>query len=432
MQRRIIYIMIILLLSFGLKSAFSFDIGQPAPNTSPLTLVECYNLTLKQSEKIGINTELIKEAQARFSQAMGTLMPHVTFYSENSWKDALDSGGTSVSSGGGLEQRFNFQQTLFKGFREFAAMKGAKFEQAQRINEKLRAEQLLLLDVTNSFYLLLEEKDDLNSLLSIKKALINRIHDLMDREKLGRSRRSEVVSTESELYSVNADIELAKSRVILARQMLEFLTGVTITEVIDSDKDFPILDSEESYLANSGVRPDVLATENAWEVSKQNKKIAVSGLLPEITVEGNIYTHRIQALEGSTWDAALNVSIPIFEGTEVYGLIQEAAIKATEAELEYRHTRRKTYADIRDAYVKIQTGIPRTLAFKKALMASEMNYTLQKSDYKLNLVNNLDVLAAIRTLENTRRNFINSYYTTKRSYWQLQVAVGQLKAGEIK
>lgn len=432
MPRRFVYIIIILFIMLVPKAAFSADIGQPAPNSSVLTLVQCYNLALKQSEKIAINSELIKEAQARFSQAMGTLMPHIYFNSQNDWKDTLDSGDSSVASGGGLEQKFTFQQTLFKGFSEFAAMKGSKFEQAQRINEKLRAEQLLLLDVTNSFYLLLELKDDLKSLQSIKQALTSRIRDLMEREKIGRSRRSEVVSTESELYSVNADIELVKSRVILARQLLEFLTGVTITEIIDLEGDLPVLDSEESYLATSGVRPDVLANENAWEVSKQNKKVAVSGLLPEVTVEGNIYTHRIQALEGSSWDAALKVSIPIFEGTEVYGLIQEAAIKATEAELEYRHTRRKTYADIRDAYVRIQTAIPRTLAFKKALMASEMNYSLQKSDYKLNLVNNLDVLAAIRTLENTRRNFINSYYTTKRSYWQLQVAVGQLKAGEIK
>ena len=49
----------------------------------------------------------------------------------------------------------------------------------------------------------------------------------------------------------------------------------------------------------------------------------------------------------------------------------------------------------------------------------------KSSDYKLSLVNNLDVLAAINTLENTRRDFIHALYETKRLYWQLLVATGE-------
>jgi len=430
---RIRSLFLILLSIFCFSGISLSEAAEPVSNAAPLTLADCYNLALKQSEKIAINFELIKEAEARFSQAMGTLMPHIYFNSTKNWQDSLDSGGSSLSAtGNSLEQKFNFKQTLFSGFKEFAAMKASKFEQTQRANEKIRAEQLLLVDVANSFYLLLEQKADLKSLELIKQSLIERIRDLSSREKLGRSKRSEVVSTEASLYRVGADIELLKSCMLLARQLLEFLTGVTINEIIDTDDIFPALDPEEFYIEQAGSRPDVLATKNAWEVSKENKKIAKSGLLPTITAEGNVYTHRIEALEGSKWDAALKVSIPIFEGTEVYGLIQEASIKAAEAELEYKYTKRKTYADIRDAYVRIQTAVPRTLAFKRALRANEMNYALQKSDYKLNLVNNLEVLTAIRSLEDSRRDFIHAFYETKRSYWQLLVAVGQVRAGEIK
>jgi outer membrane protein len=400
---------------------------------APLTLADCYNLALKQSEKIAINAEQIKEAEARFSQSLGTLMPHIYFNSTKNWQDTLDSGGSSLNaSGNALEQKFTFQQTLFSGFKEFAAMKASKLQESQYLNEKIRAEQLLLVDVANSFYLLLEQRADLRSLEWIKESLKERIRDLMEREKLGRSRRSEVVNTESELYGVEADIELLKNRMILARQLLEFLTGVTVSDIADTEDLFPVLGPEESYLQESNERPDVLATKSAWEVSQQNTKVAKSGLLPTVTAEGNIYTHRVESLESSKWDAALKVSVPIFEGTEVYGLIQEAAIKAAQAELEYKHTKRLAYAHIRDAYVRIQTALPRTMAFKKALKASEMNYALQRSDYKLNLVNNLDVLAAIKTLENSRRDYIHAYYETKRSYWQLVGAVGKVRAEEIK
>jgi outer membrane protein TolC len=58
-------------------------------------------------------------------------------------------------------------------------------------------------------------------------------------------------------------------------------------------------------------------------------------------------------------------------------------------------------------------------------MSARMNYKLQKSDYKLNLVSNLDVLQAIQTAQDSKRALIHSVYDTKRLYWQLCAAVGE-------
>jgi len=40
-------------------------------------------------------------------------------------------------------------------------------------------------------------------------------------------------------------------------------------------------------------------------------------------------------------------------------------------------------------------------------------------------VNNLDVLAAIQTLQDAQRNHIHALYEAKRLYWQLRVSVGE-------
>jgi hypothetical protein len=45
----------------------------------------------------------------------------------------------------------------------------------------------------------------------------------------------------------------------------------------------------------------------------------------------------------------------------------------------------------------------------------------------LNVVNNLDVLTAIQNLENIRRNFNHVSYESKRFYWHLLVAAGEIK-----
>ena len=64
-------------------------------------------------------------------------------------------------------------------------------------------------------------------------------------------------------------------------------------------------------------------------------------------------------------------------------------------------------------------------ALKKEFTTAKLNYYLQRKDYERSLVNNLDVLAAIQTLQNAQRNFIHALYEAKREYWQLRVAVGQ-------
>jgi len=404
----------------GDSSLYDFESPKLVASEQPLTLTDCYKLALKESETIAINGELLKEAEAHFLQALGTILPHVSFASNQNFSDATSVFGSKDT----YERKFVFSQTLFSGFKELAAITGSQLEKNQRINEKKRAEQLLFVDVADAFYLLLEQREDLQILESIKTVLINRIDFLRHREALGRSRRSEIVTTQAQLLSVLAQIEAGKSQEDVARQILEFLIGVPLNKIYDEGNPFTTIKPEIFYLSKAALRPDILAADFASQVAKKNIIVAKSGLLPQVTAEANYYTERTTIPQNSKWDAALKVNIPIFEGTETYGAIKDANAQARESELQLRHLNRKVFLDIRNSYTRCQKNISMAQALGKALRASEMSYFLENEDYKLSLVNNLDVLAAIRTLAENKRNFMQSLYETKRIYWQLLVAAG--------
>jgi outer membrane protein len=408
-------------------SVSSLETKQTLPAEKPLTLTDCYHLALKQSEIIGQDAELIKEAEAHFVQALGAILPHVTF---ESTIERQDKGSNNVSSfipvGNTSQRTFIFKQMLFSGFKEFAGMAGAHLERSQRENEKARAEQLLFVDVADAFYLLLEEQEDFKTLLSIKKALLDRIEQLNERERIGRSRRSEVVNTETQLYSVEADIELSKGQVDLARQLLEFLVGRPVSEIADIGESFPsFLKPEIEFTSRADTRRDVRATKDAWEVAKKGVAIARADFFPTISAETDYFTHRTTLPTDQKWDALLTIDVPIFQGTETIGAVKAARAQAKFAELQFQRTKRLALTDILDAYASLNYDLLRVKALNKALKAAEMNYLLQNEDYKLSVVNNLDVLAAIQSLQNTRRNYIHSYYETKRFYWQLLIASGE-------
>ena len=408
---------------------------QLTPKPLPLTLADCYRLSLKQSELIAVDYQKIVETEGRLLQALAIGLPNVSFVSTDTQEEPQKGGATSTS--GTLTSTslnpskdsvryFHLRQTLFSGFKAFAAMKGAKYEKDQKINERVRAEQLLLVDVANSFFLLEERREDIKALEGIRNTLSSRIKELNERERLGRSRQSEVVKAKTDLYSVDAELELARSQEITARQVLEFLTGVPVGELLCSETCEPAdVKSESYYLAKSLSRSDVIAAMKEWQYYNKRRQVIDSDFLPEVSFEGNWYTQRTTVSKGVDWDVMLKVDVPIFEGTETLGRSKEARAQEREKELLYQRARRSAPQDVRDAYVKYVAAVSVQKAIRKAFSTAKLNYHLQKRDYELSLVSNLDVLDSIKTLHDSERAYIRSLYETKRLYWQLQVACGE-------
>ncbi len=422
MKKLLIYLLIIV---FFPALGFCAEVSG-TDEKQPLTLKDCYKLALKQSELIAVNSELIKQAEAHFLQALGTLLPQVSFSHAETRQDSKSSSSYNNYH----EAKFIFKQELFSGFKEFAGISGSRFEKNQRKNEKLRAEQLLFVDVSDAFYLLMEIREELKVLETIKKAFTDRIAELKTRVDLGKSRNSEVVSTEVQIYSLQDQIESGRGQELIARELLEFLIGRPFNEIMESEYDFS-LKPESEYLTLASFRPDVEAAHFAWQADQKKIIVAKSGFLPQINLENDYYTHRFLTPSDSKWKALLTIDMPIFEGTTTYGQVKEAISVARESELLFHRAGRIAVQDIHDAYVNASADLLRTAILEKALKSAELNYELQAQDYKLNVVNNLDVLTAIQNLEDVRRSYIHTSYESKRFYWQLLAAAGEINPDTI-
>ena len=401
--------------------------GAPTPpQPNQLTLEECYQLALKRSETIAIQREMLEEAQGRFMQALSGILPRASFVLSERRQDG--SGESAFTLRRVPEQRFTFSQPLFGGFKEFAAMAGTKAERRQRVHEKERAEQLLLTDVSDTFYLLFEQREDLYVLETIRTTLAQRIDELREREQLGRSRTSEVVSAEAQLRRIEAEIERVQIQETIARQLLEFLTGL---DQVDGIQDVAAtlipspLDQEDMYMRQAAARPDVLAAEEAWRVTQKLVTVSRARYWPTVNLEGNYYTERAGVSADIDWDALLKVDAPLFQGGQAVGAVREANSRARQAQLKFEQAQRRANLDARDAYSSLKGSLARYAALQKALDAAEQDYRLELEDYQRRLISNLDVLQALQTLQDARRDVIHARYETKRLYWALRTATGE-------
>ena len=405
---------------------FTFALGSPlaaAEETPPLTLDDCVALALKRSETIAIQQELIRQTEGRFLQALSGALPRASFHASEKRQDA--TGDSAFTLREVPERKFTLTQPLFSGFKEFAAMGGSRAERRERTLEKARAEQLLFVDVSDAFYLLREQREDLGTLERIRATLIGRIDELEERQRIGRSRPSEVVSVEAQLRRTEAEMELVRNQETTARQLLEFLTGLPrVDAVVDPAPALPPLATEEAYLQQADARPDVRAAEEAWRVTKAGVGVARAGFWPTLDLENNYYTKRVGNARDIDWDVLLTVDVPLFQGGKTVGAVHEASSLSRQSKLRFDETKRKATLDIRDTYATLRGTIDQHLALERALAAAEENYRLEVQDYRLNLVNNLEVLQALEALQEARRDVIHTTYDAKRKYGQLLAATG--------
>lgn len=392
-----------------------------AAASDPVTLEECYTLALARSEELLIRQEQIREAEGRFLEALGTVMPTATFEWSRKRQDGNNASAFSLQDI--PERRFVFTQPLFSGFKEFAALAASRAQRRERLFERRRAEHLLFLDTVDAFSLLRQQREDLAALETIRLALVERLDELAARQRLGRSRPSDRISAEAQLRRVEAEIERVRRQEAAARHLLEFLTGLPRIDGIAVDEmGEPALEGEETYVQRASLRPDVQAEEEVWRIAKHEVVVAQSGLWPDVDVEGNYYTRRVGAAAGVDWDVLLKVEAPLFKGSEVIGEIRTASSKARQARLRLDQARREAEREIRDAYTDVQSAIARQQALDRAWKAAEENYRLHLEDYRLNIVNNLDVLQALRELQEVRRDLIAATHDAQRLYQRLRIA----------
>jgi len=433
LQKTLILILLSSLVFFSFLTARNIFAEMVQSVSEPLTVQDCYRLALKQSEKVAIQQQMIKEAEARFQQSLGGILPHTTFESSNKRQNGSNSSNFSLSEI--PENKFIFSQPLFSGFKDFAGMGASRAERRQRTQETRRAQELLFTDVSDAFYLFLSYQEDIAALETTQNALSGRIEELNKRVQLGRSRSSEVSSAEVLLNRNEAEIELVRSQMDVSRQLLEFLTGQTIEKVRDSDdeelmKEFS-LGKQDRYVNQSDQRADVLAAKEALTAAQKKITVARSGWWPSAGLDGDYYTKRVGNSSDITWDFTFKVDVPIFDGGETFGLVREAQAQAKEAELRLQQTQRNALLEIQNALTRFETALKRRNALQKALTAAEKNYQLQKEDYQKSLVNNLDVLQSLQDLQSVQRDFITANFDAKRMYWNLQVAAGEIPVDQL-
>ncbi len=412
------------------------SLAQEAPG-SRLTLQEAFHKALVRSESLAIEEQNIRIAEAHYTQTLGTVLPHLDAKATEFIQDTNNSGDASV--GGTFTRRtrpevaISLTQPLFQGFREFRALGVSKAEKRQNSFRRDRARQILFADVTRAYYMVLETEHEFEILESIQKTFGNRIHDLNHRIELGKSRESERLTTESQEAAIEAEVERARGVAAISRDYLGFLVGETVTAPLEDQFQVPpSIAPLETYLASLHQRPDLKAASESLRLAQGELHYEKGGRYPTLDFKANYYPYRVGFLSDIDWDMTFSLNFPIFQGGATRGKIREASAQLKQSELEKEESTRRAELEIRQAYHTLEAAKAREEALRRADVKASANYKAQLEEYRLGLVNNLDVLQGLRDWEDRSLDANQGHYQTKLEYLNLLTAIGDLPPKEMQ
>lgn len=361
-----------------------------------MSLKECYNLALKHNETVPIAQQDINLVKAKYQSILGAILPKISVGVTELVQDeaTVSSVFNRVST---PELAVTLTQPIFHGLIDFYAIRSNKSELKQKQFLLEDAKLNLYWDVASTFYLIAGIERHLQTTHRMLAVLRAQNADLQHRRDLGKIRESEFISQKTEIALLEAGAEKLKGDRLVAYEIMTFLTGQE--EQLQIAVQNPLaqkLQNLNTYLSYSSQRPNVMAAKEQIDINKQTVKMAKGMLLPAADLAAGYYPYRTGISDGIDWDVQFNLSLPVFNLTNL-GKIKEAKSVDAKGKLQTQRLQRSAENDVKKYYASLRSNLSQLGKYQSAAALSQKNYELQRADAQNGLVSHQDVLQAERS-----------------------------------
>lgn len=396
-----------------------------------MTVDQAFDLTLKRTETVAIQGDLVDQSEERYVQTRGAILPTITgIASYLKQQQPTTLTGNSISPSSQTIARINASQPLFRGFREFAAL-----SQAKSLSEyqKIQRDQALLSmynDVVTSFYQVLGFERDISNYAAAIQTNRKRQEELRNLTRVGRSRPNELTTIEATIASLSAQVEASKGQLASARANFAYLTGIDGNTPLDGGDlttPTPTLEGADTYLKTIRERPDLRGLEKNQEAVDEGITIARGGHLPSIDLSANYWLDRPGVVSTVKWDVGLNLTLPIFSGGVIQSQIRQAHAVSNQNELVLHQTHRKATQEVVGFHALVQADLNQLKQLEQAVDLSRKSYESELHDYRLGLVTNVEVLQVLSSAQETSRLRDRARLSVRADLLRLESAAGRRK-----
>ena len=426
-----------MLLMALLLGSISSSLLAQNPNLPGVTLEDFFSAAIEYNPELQIASESLNISSARKRAANGQLLPQL-------------SAGANISDNNleqfNSEQNFTgeryfvaLSQTLFN-WQQFAARKQASLLEDQSEEEYYYQLALLLTDVADRYFRVLEARDTLESIASEIEALRNQldqVQNLFDRQ----------LAQVTDLYQVQASLAAAEARQLqleadlaIGREGLRSISGLEVGPLLKLRTDIEIspLEFDQSYYVQQAQKNNkkVLAGEYALRAASEGVSERRGAYMPQVSLiaqrqDSNVGFENLRINRTDNTYFGLNVVIPIYAGGRNRAGVSEAISRRSIAEYQLRATQLEARELVRSAYLQVQASDAQTDAAAILVESTALAAEAMQQGFSLGTVTSVDVLNALRDQFQAERDLQSIRYAHIRYLLLLKRETGTLDAEDM-
>ncbi|MEK7858740.1 MAG: TolC family protein [Elusimicrobiota bacterium] len=397
-----------------------FVLAQQAP-AQPLVLKEVLERAERDNPELRAALKRWEAARKRSVSEAAPDKPRFDFermYAPSGRTPLSGADEKSVS----LTQEFPFPTTLY--------LRGSRASKAAGVLEQVyRAKTREILARTRTSYAMLYLSLKSRKLLDENIELMRRFAKVAESKfGAGSAGGADALKAQVELTKLlNMGVVVDEERE-LASAALNALMGRSAAEPLGAPLDLEPgrLEKTHSELEALALarRPELRQAALSAELSRTSLALAKSEVLPDIMLS---YRSRKDPMRGRTSDAVLGLSLPLWFWKPA-AMIAEASAEKEMAEAELESARFMTVADLKAAFVRVQTAQRLAESYRTSLLPqAESALTVAESGYQAGRSSFLDLLDAQRSL----LSFKLEYYRYLADYEQRAAELERVIGGEL-
>lgn len=370
------------------------------------------------------------------SQALSGYRPRVTgtadiglSYIENNRPLARATSIRQAPRGAGVQ----LDQTIWNAGRTSNAV-----SQAEALvlagRETLRlAEQTVLFDAATAYMNVLRDTAILNLNNNNVEVLEEQLRQTRDRFNVGEVTRTDVAQSEARLASSRSQLSVAQANIKSSLGRYRQIVGVQPKRLAPGralERNLPRSLDEATRISQSQ-HPSIIAALHNVDAADIGVKVAEAELYPSLGLSASL-THRNEFNtlndQRGTASAFARLTVPIYEGGQVYSRTRQAKELAGQRRLEADITREQIRAAVVTAWGSLEASKAQTIAAQAQVLAAETALNGVREEAKVGQRTTLDVLNAQQELLSARSSLITAQRDRVVASYNVMSASGGLNA----
>ena len=422
--------------------AFGAEHSGPSQLSVGQTLEDFFTAAIDFSPRLRIAAEELNIGRARDDQAQGQLQPQINANANltSNTRNSFDFLGRPISEDfDGERFSISVQQVLFN-WQAFAARR-----RTAKIENQLEADyyyelSFLLTDVAERYLGVLLAQDSLTSIEAEIEAVTNQVNQIQSLFSLQLAQITDLRQAEASLAAVEAERLRLQAESALAQERLRALTGIEIGDisVLSEESRLPRVQNNLEYWIASAERNNqqIKARRFALEASQEGISESRGAYFPRVSFfatrqESNVgFDNRFLGDTDNTY-VGVDVTIPLYAGGSNRARESEARSLRNIAEYELRQTELDASANVRSAFLLVQSSALLTEAAERLVQSTRLSSEAAQQGFELGTVTNVDVLNALRDEFNAERDFQRARYEQINYYLLLKREAGTLSSQDL-